>query len=305
MEGLDGVLLVDKPEGPTSHDVVAIARRVLQVRRIGHAGTLDPLATGLLVLMIGKATRLASLLSGVDKTYRGVLRLGVATDTYDRDGTPVGPSREVRVDRATLLEAVARFRGTVPQVPPVFSAKKIRGTPMYRLARRRRPVAPVAIPVTFRRIEVLDFRTDEVEVEAEVSAGTYLRSFAHDLGAALGCGAHLQSLRRTAAGPFRVEEAITPGELQELGVRATSRVLSMEEIPLGLPTLVLNAAGLHAIRHGRPCGLGEVMTPRPPLAPGRCRLKGPEGTLVGIGEVLLQAPPEARSVIRPQIVFGA
>src|SRR5206468_177446 len=125
---------------------------------------------GLLVLMIGRATRLASLLSGVDKTYRGVLKLGVATDTYDRDGTPLGPPSDVRVDRETLLRAVEQFRGTISQVPPVFSAKKVHGTPMYRLARRRRPVAPVATSVTFRRIQVLDLKGDEVEVEAEVSA---------------------------------------------------------------------------------------------------------------------------------------
>src|SRR5437899_9996977 len=121
MPDLNGVLLVDKPEGPTSHDVVAAARTALGERRIGHAGTLDPLATGLLVLMIGRATRLASLLSGVDKTYRGVLKLGVATDTYDRDGTPLGPPSDVRVDRETLLRAVEQFRGTISQVPPVFS----------------------------------------------------------------------------------------------------------------------------------------------------------------------------------------
>ncbi len=305
MPGPDGVLLVDKPEGPTSHDVVGAARRALGIRRVGHAGTLDPLATGLLVLMTGKATRLATFLSGVDKTYRGTLRLGIATDTFDRDGTPVGPAREVRVGRADLLRALEAFRGTVRQVPPVFSAKKVRGVPMYRLARRHRPVTPVPTTVTFHRIELLDFTGDEVEFEAQVSAGTYLRSFAHDLGEALGCGAHLRTLRRVAAGPFRVEGALRLGELAALGRDAAARLLPMEEIPLGLPTLVLTAAGSHAIRHGRPCGLGEVATPRPPLPPGRCRLKGPEGRLLAIGEVLLPVPPEARPIIRPQIVFNS
>jgi tRNA pseudouridine55 synthase len=301
---IDGVLLVDKPEGPTSHDVVAAARRLLGVRRIGHAGTLDPLATGLLVLMVGRATRLATLLSGVDKSYRGVLRLGVATDTYDRDGTPLGPRCEVNVDREKVLSALARFRGTVVQVPPIFSAKKIHGTPMYRLARRHRPVSPSPITVTFHKIELLGFAGEEVEIEAEVSAGTYLRSLAHDLGQALGCGAHLQSLRRTMAGPFRVEDALTPAALEALTPRAADRILPLEDIPLGLPTLRLTAAGTHAIRHGRPCGLGEVLEPRQPLAPGRCRLKGPEGRLVGIGEIILKPPSEARPIIRPRIVFN-
>ncbi len=305
MREIDGVLLVDKPEGPTSHDVVAVARRLLGVRRIGHAGTLDPLATGLLVLMIGRATRLATFLSGVDKTYRGVVRLGVATDTYDRDGAPLGPPGEVKVDREQVLASLAGFRGTIVQVPPVYSAKKIHGTPMYRLARRNRPVSPTPITVTFHSITLVAFAGDEVEIEAQVSAGTYLRSLAHDLGQALGCGAHLQSLRRTAAGPFRVEDALTPAALETLAPRVADRILPLEDIPLGLPTLHLTAAGTHAIRHGRPCGLGEVTGPRETLAPGRCRLKGPEGSLVGIGEVLLQAPSEARPLIRPQIVFNA
>src|SRR5882762_6082899 len=154
---VDGVLLVDKPEGPTSHDVVAVARRALGVRRIGHAGTLDPMATGLLVLMIGRATRLATFLSGMDKTYRGTLRLRIDTDTYDRDATPSGPPRPVTVDAAAVEAAFGRFQGTVTQVPPVFSAKKVHGTPMYRLARRHRPVSPVPAQVTFRRLELLAY----------------------------------------------------------------------------------------------------------------------------------------------------
>jgi len=298
---LDGVLLVDKPEGPTSHDVVALARRALGVRRIGHAGTLDPMATGLLVLMIGRATRLATFLSGMDKTYRGTLRLGIATDTYDREGVPTGSARPVNVDAATVQAGFERFRGTVTQVPPVFSAKKVRGTPMYRLARRHKAVSPIPTTVTFRVLRFLGLSGTDVTFEAQVSAGTYLRAFAHDLGDLLGCGAHLFSLRRVAAGPFAVDHALTPADLVALGARATSRITPMEEVPLGIPTLVLTAAGTHAIRHGRPCGLSEVATPRPPLPSGRCRLKGPEGGLIGIGEV--QAPSEARPVIRPQIVF--
>jgi tRNA pseudouridine55 synthase len=303
MVDLKGVLLVDKGEGPTSHDMVVLARRILGVRRIGHAGTLDPLATGLLVLMVGKATRLAPFLSGMDKTYRGSLRLGVSTDTYDRAGTPSGPAREVNVDMETLERIMETFRGTVTQVPPVFSAKKVRGTPMYRLARRHRPVAPLPTSVHFRRVELLGLSGTDVEFETEVSAGTYLRSFAHDIGQAVGCGAHLHELRRISSGPFRVEDAMSADEMISLGAGAAARMLPMEEIPLGLPTLILSAAGMHAIRHGRPCGLNEVTAPRPPLPPGRCRLKGPEGLLVGIGEVMLSAPSEARPVIRPQIVF--
>jgi tRNA pseudouridine55 synthase len=304
LAGIDGVLLVDKPEGPTSHDVVAVARRSLGLQRIGHAGTLDPLATGLLVLMIGRATRLASLLSRADKTYRGVIRLGVSTDTYDRAGVPDGPPRAVSVDRETLLRHLDRFRGTVQQVPPVFSAKKVRGTPMYRLARRRRPVTPVATAVTFRRLELLGLSGADMEIEAEVSAGTYLRSFAHDLGQLLGCGAHLHTLRRVASGPFRVEDAIPLREVEGLGRETAGRVLPLGEIPLGMPTLRVTASGAHAVRHGRALGLHDVLSPALPIPPGRCRLQGPEGDLVAIAEVVLQAPAGPRSVIRPQIVFS-
>lgn len=304
MSDLEGVLLVDKPEGPTSHDVVALARRVLGVQRIGHAGTLDPLATGLLVLMVGRATRLASLLSGADKTYRGVIRLGFSTDTYDRAGVPDGPPREVRVTRDELLAALQQFRGTVQQVPPAFSAKKVHGTPMYRLARRRRPVSPIATSVTFRRMDLLDLSGTDAEIEAEVSAGTYLRSFAQDLGVILGCGAHLHSLRRIASGPFAVEDAIPVGELSALGRAAAGRLLALEQVPLGMPTLRLTAAGANAVRHGRPCGLNEVLEPSPPLPPGRCRLQGPEGTILAIAEVVLSAPVESRPMIRPHIVFN-
>jgi len=300
---IEGVLLVDKPEGPTSHDIVAIARRALGERRIGHAGTLDPLATGLLVLMIGRATRLATLLSGVDKSYRGIVRLGFATDTYDRDGTPDGPPRPVQVDRARLEREIDRFRGTHLQVPPVFSAKKVHGTPMHRLARRQRPVSPVATPVTFRRIALLGVEGTDLEIEADVSAGTYLRSFAHDLGAALGCGGHLHALRRIAAGPFRVEEAVPVERIQAEGPDVAGRILPLDRIPLGMPTLQLSAAGVHAVRHGRPCGVSEVVTPPPPFAPGRCRLQDPEGGLVAIAEIDLAAGPGPRPLIRPQIVF--
>lgn len=303
MTDIEGVLLVDKPEGPTSHDAVAIARRALGVRRIGHAGTLDPLATGLLVLMIGRATRLATLLSGVDKSYRGIVRLGWGTDTYDRDGVADGPPRPVAVGRSDLEREIDRFRGTHLQVPPAFSAKKVHGTPMHRLARRQRPVSPVATPVTFRRIELLGFSGSDVEIEADVSAGTYLRSFAHDLGEALGCGAHLHALRRIASGPFRVEEAITLAEVQAAGPSLAARVLPLDQVPLGMPTLKLSAAGVHAVRHGRPCGVAEVLNPPPPYPPGRCRLQGPEGGLVAIAEIDLAAGPGPRPLIRPQIVF--
>jgi tRNA pseudouridine55 synthase len=174
---------------------------------------------------------------------------------------------------------------------------------MYRLARRRRPVAPVPALVTFHRLELLDQRGQDVEFEAEVSAGTYLRAFAHDLGQALGCGGHLYTLHRTAIGPFRVDAALSVPALAEAGPRLAEALIAMDTIPLGLPTLVLTQAGIHAIRHGRPCGIHDVSSPRPPLPVGRCRLQDREGGLVGIGEVLLASVAAPRAVVRPQIVF--
>src|SRR5258706_11769753 len=221
---LDVALLINKLEGPTSHDVVAAARRALGIRRIGHAGTLDPMATGLLVLMIGRATRLATFLSGMDKTYRGSLRLGVETDTYDRDGRPVGEPRPVQSDAEAVRAAFERFRGTVTQIPPVFSAKKVRGTPMYRLARRQRPVTPAPATVTFRSLEFHGLSGDRVSFEARVSAGTYLRSFAHDLGEILGCGGHLDSLPRLAVGPFELDRSLTLSDLQAQGPAIGARL---------------------------------------------------------------------------------
>lgn len=174
---------------------------------------------------------------------------------------------------------------------------------MYRLARRHRPVTPVPAQVTFRRLDLLGYAGCDLEIEAEVSAGTYLRSFAHDLGQALGCGAHLHSLRRIAAGSFHVDAALDLATLESLGPALADRVLALDDIPLGMPTLRLTNAGVHAVKHGRPCGLGDLATP-PPIPPGRCRLQGPEGRLIAIAEVALAGPPESRPVIRPQIVFS-
>src|SRR5262249_5026339 len=248
-------------------------------------------------------TRLASLLSGVDKTYRGIVRLGVSTDTYDRAGVPDGPRRPVTASRADVEALIERFRGTILQTPPVFSAKKVHGTPMYRLARRNRPVTPVPAQVTFRRLDLLGFIEGDLEIEAEVSAGTYLRSFAHDLGQALGCGAHLHSLRRIAAGAFRVDDAIDLAAIEALGPKVAEHVLPLHQIPLGMPTPRLTNGGAPAGKRGRPCGLGDLATP-PPIPPGRCRLQGPEGRLVAIAEVVLAGPPETRPMIRPHIVFS-
>lgn len=203
------MLLVAKPAGPTSHDMVDIVRRALGTRRVGHTGTLDPFAEGLLVMVVGRATRLAAFAAGWTKSYEGRMRLGVTTDTDDATGQ-VQEERAVALDRAALEQTLDRFRGTVRQRPPVYSAVKVAGERAYRRARRGEVVEPAERDVEVRALEVTAFAPPDVQFRATVSGGTYLRSLARDIGAALGCGAHLVALRRTVVGPFRLEDAVTP-----------------------------------------------------------------------------------------------
>ncbi|MGE5143569.1 MAG: tRNA pseudouridine(55) synthase TruB, partial [Acidobacteriota bacterium] len=203
------MLLVAKPAGPTSHDMVDIVRRALGTRRVGHTGTLDPFAEGLLVMVVGRATRLAAFATGWTKSYEGRMRLGVTTDTDDATGQ-VQEERAVALDRAALEQTLDRFRGTVRQRPPVYSAVKVAGERAYRRARRGEVVEPAERDVEIRALAVTAFAPPDVQFRATVSGGTYLRSLARDIGAALGCGAHLVTLRRTVVGPFQLEDAVTP-----------------------------------------------------------------------------------------------
>ena len=203
-----GLLVIDKPAGLTSHDVVQRVRGILRAR-VGHAGTLDPQATGVLLLCVGAATRMARFLQTHDKVYEGVVKLGWATDTYDGEGNPVGevvspPS----LDRADVEAALRTFVGTQQQVPPVFSAKKVRGQPSYRRARRGEKVEPKPVTVDVYAAELLRLSPDELQIRVHCGAGTYVRTLAHDLGAALGCPAHLADLRRLRSGPFDLDGAL-------------------------------------------------------------------------------------------------
>lgn len=270
---MDGLLIVDKPSGPTSHDVVFRARRALREKRIGHTGTLDPLATGVLPLVVGRATRLARFLSG-DKTYITDVRLGQNTDTGDAQGQPVGPACDGPWPDASVVDAaLAPFRGTFLQQPPAFSAKKIAGRRSYEIARHARrepdadasvadgesappPVLPEPVEVTAHEVEVLGVDGPSVRLRVRCSAGFYIRSLAVDLGAALGTGAHLTMLRRTDAAGFGEDVAIPLDTLQsEAGpTLAAERLVSMADMLGGLPTVVLTAAGLDRIRVGRVIG---------------------------------------------------
>ena len=211
---MDGVLIINKPSGMTSHDVVARVRRILNERSVGHLGTLDPSAKGVLPLVVGRFTRLAAFYSEADKRYEGVIRFGVATDTYDADGEPLGPPQKVGFSLEELREASARFVGKIQQTPPPFSAKKIAGVPAYKLARKKQDFELKPKEVEVKELEIASFDGERAHFRAWVSSGTYLRSLAHDLGQVLGTGAHLEGLTRTAVREFRLEEAHGLEELE-------------------------------------------------------------------------------------------
>jgi len=315
---VNGLLIIDKPAGPTSHDVVARMRRVLRERRVGHTGTLDPMATGVLPLVLGHATRLAKFMSASDKAYDAVVRLGVSTDTGDAQGTSIGhvasgpwPTREA-IDAA--LDA---FRGTFQQQPPAFSAKRIDGTRSYKLARQARrhadarstlpappaPLAPPALPaptsVTVRRLEIVSVEADVVTLTLDCSAGFYVRSLAHDLGARLGIGAHLVALRRTRSGDFGLDAAIALDDAERDPWRAMRHVIAPAQMLPGLPAVVLTQQGVRRARNGRNLGRDEVEESGKIPVPRFVRLLDSAGDLVGIGE-----PATAPGLLHPLVVLG-
>jgi len=217
-----GVLLVDKPTGPTSHDVVGTVRKAANTRKVGHAGTLDPFASGLLLVLVGSATRLAEYFVGLDKGYDATVRLGIETATHDVEGDVVFESGEwVSLDRETLEEALGPLRGPISQKPPAFSAKKIRGEAAHRKARRGEVVELEPVEVAVHSMTLSQIHLPEVDLTVKCSSGTYIRSLARDLGRALGVGGHLSTLRRTEIGPFSLDEAVSLDQLREAdGIQA-------------------------------------------------------------------------------------
>ncbi|MFZ0760942.1 MAG: tRNA pseudouridine(55) synthase TruB [Candidatus Sulfotelmatobacter sp.] len=211
---MNGVIILDKPAGWTSHDVVSRMRRILQQRSVGHLGTLDPLATGVLPLVTGNLTRLAQFYTASEKTYEGVIRFGFATNTYDADGDPIGEIRPVAPSLEQLQQLAAGFWGLIEQVPPPFSAKKIHGVPAYKLARKQQEVVLKPVQVEIKEFAILSVSADRATFRARVASGTYMRSIAHEMGRRLGSGAHLESLRRTAVAEFDIAQVHTLEEIE-------------------------------------------------------------------------------------------
>jgi tRNA pseudouridine55 synthase len=247
---MDGVLVVDKPQGLTSHDVVAVARRCLKESRIGHTGTLDPLATGVLPLACGRATRLVRFLSSSEKDYEAVIQFGLTTDSYDVTGSEVSRS-DTRPTREAIETALPSLRGEHPQVPPTYSAKKVAGQRAYALARRAEPVTLEAVTVRLTKADVLDFTGTTISMALTCSAGFYVRSFAHMLGEQLGTGACLESLRRTRSGPFDLGAAVSLEELQRDPTAAAARAIPLDRLLPEFPGARLTDEGRNRVSHGQ------------------------------------------------------
>ena len=325
---MTGALLVDKPAGPTSHDIVAFTRRLLKTSRVGHTGTLDPLATGLLVILVGSATRLSRFLIADEKEYIADVRLGIATPTYDAQSLedafrlkaeataiPGGTeTRGFRLQPEDLERALDRFRGTFLQVPPAFSAKMVAGVRAYEKARKNQTVDLEPIEVTVRELELLPLPASNLQpptsnlqpptsnllrLRVTASAGFYVRSLAHDLGQALGCGAYLESLRRTRAGRFRIEEAATLDRLQD-HPNPVERLIPVNALLSDFPAVTVTAEGFRRAANGNPLG------PR--------HLEGTQGVRPGSdpfvrvldasGETMALAEPRSDGLLHPVVVLG-
>jgi tRNA pseudouridine55 synthase len=313
---MDGCFVIDKPAGLTSHDVIARVRKTIGERRVGHTGTLDPFATGVLVVLVGRATRLAQFLSGADKEYEAVIRLGFATDTGDVTGRRIETESQAKAPRsksfgrAEIETAMASLRGQIEQIPPMYSAKKVEGRKLYELARRGEAIERKPLNVTIKEFTAVisndvllkfgDDQTCELDVRVVCSAGTYIRTLAEDLGKRLGVGAHLAALRRTRAGEFRIEDALTLDRLRELAESAsiTQALVSPDAAVAHLPFKQLNEDEARQTLHG--IALQTVGTEAADWSDGQpVRLRDGEGQLIAIGTY-----DEKSGTVHPGVVIG-
>jgi len=293
----DGVIVVNKPTGWTSHDVVAKMRGIAGTRSVGHLGTLDPIATGVLPVMVGQATRLARYFEKSEKAYEAVVRFGFATTTYDREGEPTTPVTEVNISAEQIEACLAAMRGDILQMPPPVSAKKIGGVPAYKLARKNQSVELAAAPVSIYELKLVGVDGNRAKLKVRCSPGTYIRSIAHELGAALGCGAHVEALARTASGVFTLAQAHTLEVLQRLKAerRLSEALLPMADLLPQFPGVFIDDLTVRQVRQGRDFGVSPFRTnPRAEYV----KAIGPDGMLVAIGQIAL---PHA---YHPVVVFN-
>jgi tRNA pseudouridine55 synthase len=300
------VLVVDKPAGPTSHDVVDRVRAALGTRRAGHTGTLDPFATGVLAVCVGKATRLVRFMADGDKAYQATVRLGFATSTDDLTGEPLGDAQAVDVTAEAVRAACARLVGPLMQVPPSYSAKRVAGQRMYDLARQGLEVERPGVPVTVHALEVVRLDGDRVDLEVRCSPGTYVRALARDLGRVLGVGGHLTALRRTWTSGFGLENAVP---WDGLDARAAEALVPLSGLLTELPAVRVGADGEADLRHGRSLGRARVVAGFPEGTPAeRFRVLDEEGRLLALAVPRgFNAPAEAPPVephLHPDVVLA-
>jgi tRNA pseudouridine55 synthase len=311
-QSIDGVLVVDKPVGPTSHDAVARVRRVFDEPRVGHTGTLDPAASGVLPMVIGRATRLARFLSAADKTYDALVRIGFSTETGDAEGAPLSPVWSGGMPSISDVKAALDgFRGTFLQQPPLYSAKKIGGQPSYRIARRSKrhqsegvapPAAPPLVSVTVHAIDVIGIDDDRLSLRLSCSAGFYVRALARDLGERLGTGGHLIALRRTRSGDFTIRDAMPLQEIERDREAACAAIIPLSGMLRELRSVVLTAEGVKRASHGRDLGPedlleGTIDGAEPPRVQW-IRLLNQHGELLGLAESITDA-----AVLHPSVVL--
>jgi len=290
---MNGLLILDKPSGLTSHDVVAVVRRATGERSVGHLGTLDPMATGVLPLLLGKYTRLAQFFGQAEKFYTGEIRFGFATDTFDAEGTPTTEPKALACSLEDLQRMSARFRGELDQVPPVYSAKKINGVPAHKLARAGKEVPVKPARITVHSFELMTLRGDTASFAMHVSAGGYVRSVAHEMGEQAGCGAHLSSLRRTRAGAFTLDQAVTLDELKALSTSEIElRLPHPRSLLPEMPSVMVNEQTAGRIRNGM-----QVNVPEYSDAPLIKVFSAPR-------ELLAIAQRIAGTLVQPTVVLG-
>jgi tRNA pseudouridine55 synthase len=290
---MNGLIVIDKPSGMTSHDVVSIVRRATGERAVGHLGTLDPMATGVLPLLLGKYTRLAQFFGKAEKQYTGHIRFGFATDTYDAEGTPASGPTPLQQSLEALQTFAANFHGEIDQLPPVFSAKKIGGIPAHKLARAGKEVPVKPARITVHAFDLLSLDGDTAAFRTHVSAGGYVRSLAHELGQLAGCGAHLASLRRTQAGTFTLAQAITIDDLKAMTLEQISERLPHPRSLLPeLPSVTVDEQTAGRIRNGMQVNVPEFSQ--------AARLK----IFSGPRDLIAIARRIAGTLVQPEIVLG-
>lgn len=309
---MDGVLVIDKPAGLTSHDVVQQVRMVLNQPKVGHFGTLDPLATGVLPIALGKATRLQQFYVSSKKIYRGSIRFGFSTTTYDAEGTPTSTIGRPDLQSKTLEASRKSFLGEIDQIPPAFSAKKINGVSAHRLARKNKPVSLSPQKIYIYQFDVRLRSTDIADFEVECSSGTYVRSLAHDLGQALGCGAHLIALRRVASGEFTLEQALEFSMLKTVSAAhiIKEQLIRLDALATWIPGLKISEGDGTRVKHGRSVRIDSLQATRLASIEGKepeerwVRLFNGRGELLGLGLLHPSPGSKAEFELKPRVILS-